>query len=202
MITLRNARPEDAPFIAQCIVWAVGEEIAGSLASVAPGHTLDDVKAMFASLAQGREAQYSYLNTIVAADEADRPVGAVIVYDGALLRKLQKAFPPAAERFLGFSPTSLPEECLPDEVYIDTLAVSPGQRGQGIARRLLEGAIERAREMGKPAALLVDKDNHRARKLYDSMGFTPAGERPFGGVMMDHLLLTEVNRTANSAKNS
>lgn len=194
MIKLRDARPEDAAFIARCIVWAVGDEIAGSLASVSPGHTLDDVMRMFESLAEGREAQYSYLNTIMAADEDNQPVGAAIVYDGADLRTLQKAFPPAAERFLGFRPTKLPEECLPDEVYIDTLAVSPEYRGRGIAKLLLRGAIERAREKGKPASLLVDKDNHRARRLYDSLGFLPAGERPFAGVMMDHLLLTTVNK--------
>ena len=73
------------------------------------------------------------------------------------------------------------------EFYLDTLAVLPEYRGRGIASALLKASIEKARKMGKPAGLLVDKDNTRARRLYESIGFEQIGERPFCYVMMDHL---------------
>ncbi|MDE6078931.1 MAG: GNAT family N-acetyltransferase [Duncaniella sp.] len=188
MITIRDARPDDAEFIAKCICWAVGDEIVDSLAAVTPGHTRDDVRRMFTALAEGTGAQYSYLNTIIAADsETDRPVGALIAYDGARLHRLRRAFYPAAEKFLDWHVTDLPDECQPDEYYIDTLGVHPDFRGRGIAKALLESTLWHAAEIGKPAALLVDKTNHRARGLYNRLGFLPYGEHPFAGVMMDHL---------------
>ena len=73
------------------------------------------------------------------------------------------------------------------EFYLDTLAVLSEYRGRGIASLLLKGAIGRAAACGKPAGLLVDKDNNRARKLYERVGFRQIGERPFCYVMMDHM---------------
>ena len=187
MITIRSARPDDAEFISQCIGWGVGDEITEAFANSAPGHTVADVRDMFAELARGTDAQYSYLNTIIAADENDRPVGALIAYDGARLHELREAFYPAAKKYLDLQLSDIPDECLPDEYYIDTLAVSPEHRGHGIAGMLIDEAVRKAHATGKPAALLVDKTNHRARNLYTKKGFLPAGEHPFGGVMMDHL---------------
>ena len=73
------------------------------------------------------------------------------------------------------------------EFYIDTLAVLPEYRGRGIASELLRASIRRAEAIGKPAGLLVDKENTRARRLYENIGFRKVGERPFCYVMMDHL---------------
>ena len=70
---------------------------------------------------------------------------------------------------------------------LDTLAVLPEYRKQGIASALLKASIEKARKIGKPAGLLVEKENHNARRLYESLGFKKVGERPFAYVMMDHL---------------
>lgn len=64
-----------------------------------------------------------------------------------------------------------------DAWYVDALAVAPEARHQGIARRLLADAEERAREVGAPAvALDTTIENAAARGLYVSAGFTPGPE--------------------------
>ncbi len=58
-------------------------------------------------------------------------------------------------------------------VFIDELFVRAESRGQGLATRFIE-AIKRERPFDAVAILLeVSETNHRARKLYESLGFAP-----------------------------
>lgn len=179
------ATKEDARFIARAIMAAIGPEICADLAS--QGHTLEDVEQMFASLAKRDDTQYSYLNTLLAVDDAQRRLGAVIGYDGALLHELRTHMIEAAGRMLDLNFTELQDETEPGEYYLDTLAVIPEARGRGVGAALLKAGAERARRVGKPAGLLVDKTNPKARALYERTGFRKVNDRPFCGVMMDHL---------------
>jgi len=55
---------------------------------------------------------------------------------------------------------------------IGNVAVHPDYRGQGIARRLMEAAIERVRDQGGTTVLLeVHADNAPAVRLYEGLGF-------------------------------
>jgi len=66
-----------------------------------------------------------------------------------------------------------------DEAHIATIAVHPDFRQQGIARRLLETAIQSAREEGAVLATLeVRAGNTAAQALYRQMGFAVVGRRP------------------------
>ncbi|MCM1077697.1 MAG: GNAT family N-acetyltransferase [Bacteroides sp.] len=180
-----NARKKDAPAIAHAIVLAVGEEVCKGLAGET--HTVEDVENMFAGLASREDTQYSYLNTLVAVNDDDETIGVCVGYDGARLQELREVFFEAVSRELGLNLKNMGDETDSDEFYIDTLAVFSGYRGQGIASRLLDGMIRRAGEIGKPAGLLVEKENHNARRLYEETGFRQVGERPFCYIMMDHL---------------
>lgn len=180
-----SARRSDAGFIAECIMDAVGEEICLNLAG--EKRTLDDVKTLFASLAERDDTQYSYKNTLVAVDENDDVMGAIIGYDGAGLHEMRTHFFTAARNILGIDMTNVEDECDADEFYLDTLAVRPKHRNKGVATGLLNAMIDRARSFGKPAGLLVEKNNDRARRLYESVGFRKVGDRPFAYVLMDHL---------------
>ena len=171
---------------------AIGEEITRNLAG--KNHTPADVEALFASLAARPDTQYSYLNTLVALDDDGCPMGCIVSYDGASLIDMRRIFFDEALRRLdldfGSDPDSIDPETTPDEFYLDTLAVFGPYRGRGIARQLIAAAARRAAEIsGKPVGLLVDKTNHRARRLYDSIGFVFRDERPFAGEVMDHLQL-------------
>lgn len=183
--SIRPARHEEAPYLGLTVVRAVGEDIAAGLA--VGNHTVDDVVKMFASLAARDDAQYSYRHSLVAVDENDSPIGAIIGYDGALLHELRKRFIEAAASQLGIEFGELDDECEPTEFYLDSLAVDPEWRGRGVATALIRAMAQRASESGKPAGLLVDKENTRARALYERVGFRLVGERPFVHVVMDHL---------------
>ena len=183
--TIRPARRDDAHYLGLTVVRGVGEEIAAGLAG--DSHTVADVVEMFASLAARDDAQYSYRHSLVAVDENGRPIGAIIGYDGARLHKLRERFLEAVGEQLGIEFGQLDDECESSEFYLDSIAVDSDWRGRGVASALIRAMIERAAESGKPTGLLVDKDNPRARALYERIGFRQVGERPFVHVVMDHL---------------
>lgn len=65
-----------------------------------------------------------------------------------------------------------------EEAQILNIAVSPGQRGRGIALMMLEAAIRLAREKGaEKVALEVRASNHAAISLYAQLGFERVGVR-------------------------
>ncbi|WP_290095935.1 GNAT family N-acetyltransferase [uncultured Duncaniella sp.] len=179
------ARPEDSHLIGESVVEAIGIEIAQNLAG--ENHTLEDVVNMFAMLAKRDDTQYSYTNTLVALDDRGNPVGVCVGYDGARLHELRLPFFEAVSSCLGLSLEGVEDECDAEEFYLDTLAVLPEYRGKGIASELLKESIKRAAKCGKPAGLLVDPVNPKARRLYERVGFIKVGDRPFVHVMMDHM---------------
>jgi ribosomal-protein-alanine N-acetyltransferase len=65
-----------------------------------------------------------------------------------------------------------------DEAELLTVAVDPGHRRRGAARRLLDAVVAHARADGARTLFLeVGADNPGARTLYDSLGFGMAGRR-------------------------
>jgi len=65
-----------------------------------------------------------------------------------------------------------------DEAELLTVAVDPGHRRRGAARRLLDAVTGQARAGGaKTLFLEVGADNPGARTLYDSLGFVVVGKR-------------------------
>lgn len=62
---------------------------------------------------------------------------------------------------------------------LQTVAVAPARRGEGLGRRLLGRAAELARAGGaRRLHLEVREDNTPAAELYGSAGFRPVGRRP------------------------
>ena len=71
-----------------------------------------------------------------------------------------------------------------DEAEILTLAVTPGARGKGLGRALLNAAIAEAQRRGAKAIFLeVGSDNPAALALYAALGFANVGSRKgyYGG---------------------
>lgn len=63
-----------------------------------------------------------------------------------------------------------------NELYINTVAVNPTMRRQGIARRLLRYILESTR--AARATLEVRRSNVAAQKLYETLGFAITAVRP------------------------
>ena len=140
-------------------------------------------------LVEQEDSQYSYRNTLVAMDE-DRLVGIAVSYDGGRLHELRQAFIQAAKEYIGMDHSGMGDETQAGELYLDSLAVLPAYRRQGIARRLLKSTKERADRMGLPyVGLLVDKGNLSGEALYASVGFRYVNDSCWGGHPMKHLVL-------------
>nr|MBD5377752.1 GNAT family N-acetyltransferase [Bacteroides sp.] len=190
---ITDATAADAPLIADAVIEAIGPEIADGLAGKT--HSRADVHALFTALAARPDTQYSFANTRIARSEASgAPMGVCVSYDGELLLTLRRAFFREAALRLGWTLTPEEAEAIhpetgPEEFYLDTLMTLPAHRGQGVGRALIMDAKLKARAAGKPLGLLCDTDNDRARSLYDSLGFRPAGTRPFAGHVMNRLIL-------------
>ena len=188
--TIGRATKDDAAFIAETVMNAIGEEHCAEL-NGGP-ENLPAVKALFTRLAAREDSQYSYRNTFVARGSDGAPAGAIVAYDGAQLRCLRKVFIEAANEMLGWNltdeeMTARGDETVPGEVYIDSLYVRPDHRGQGLAGRLIAFAIEHGRVADKPFGLLVEPDNLKAKALYERLGFAQVGTNTFFSIPMLHL---------------
>jgi ribosomal protein S18 acetylase RimI-like enzyme len=148
---LRAAVAEDEPFITAMLAEAASwERPAGE-----PPYPLVEVLAIpqLADYVQGwgRAGDYGLI-----AEVAGRPVGA------CWLRRFTAQHP--GYGFLG------------EEIPGLGLGVAPAHRQRGIGTALLAAVVDLAREHGAGAlSLSVSERNHRARRLYDRIGFVVVG---------------------------
>ena len=175
MIKIREATKSHAAEIASLIMTAMTDDCC--LYFCGEGYGLEDCRKMMTMLVEREDSQYSYRNISVS-------------YDGGLLHELRRAFIEAAKEHIGKDHTGMDDETQAGELYLDSLAVLPEYRRQGIARRLLLATKERASRMGLPCVgLLVDKDNPVGEALYASVGFQYVNDNQWGGHPMKHLIL-------------
>ena len=144
---------------------------------------------MMTSLVEREDSQYSYKNTYVACDE-NKIVGISVSYDGGKLHGLRHAFLELSKKYIGKDNSGMDDETQAGELYLDSLAVLPEYRRQGIAKRLIAATKKRADELNLPCVgLLVDKANPVGEALYESVGFRYSNDSHWGGHEMKHLIL-------------
>lgn len=187
MIEIREATKEQAAEIALLIMVAMTDDCCLHFCGV--GYGLDDFRQMMTSLVEREDSQYSYRNTLVAMADHE-VVGIAVSYDGARLHELRQAFIQTAKLCIGKDHSGMDDETQAGELYLDSLAVLPEYRRQGIAKRLLHATKDKANEMSLPCVgLLVDKGNPAGEALYASVGFRYANDSEWGGHPMKHLVL-------------
>ena len=187
MIEIREATKEQAAEIARLIMVAMTDDCCLHFCGV--GYGLDDFRQMMTSLVEREDSQYSYRNTLVAMADHE-VVGIDVSYDGARLHELRQAFIQAAKLCIGKDHSGMDDETQAGELYLDSLAVLPEYRRQGIAKRLLHATKDKANKMSLPCVgLLVDKGNPAGEALYASVGFRYANDSEWGGHPMKHLVL-------------
>ena len=174
---IRKARPEDAPFLAKCIMagmhfYDFGTEVPEK----------EDIFRSLVECERRDDLLYSYRHSRVA--EADgKVVGALLSYPGDIYKRLrEKTF---AEIWPDFFPThgDSEQETDPGEYYLDSLAVLPEYRGRGIGKALLQDGIRKGIDLGfNQIALVADSDMPHLISLYKSLGFVPADHRHAFGV--------------------
>ena len=186
-IEIQEATEAQASDIAKLIMMAMTDDCC--LHFCGEGHGLDDFRRMMTSLVERTDTQYSYRNTLVAM-EGQKVTGIAVSYDGGRLHQLRQAFIQAARKYIGKDHSGMDDETRAGELYLDSLAVLPEYRRQGIAQRLLKATKEKADAMGLPCVgLLVDQGNPVGEALYASAGFRYANDSHWGGHPMKHLVL-------------
>jgi ribosomal protein S18 acetylase RimI-like enzyme len=61
------------------------------------------------------------------------------------------------------------------EVWLVEIQVGHAARSRGLGSHIIRGLVERARTEGKPLLLQVLHANHRAKSLYERLGFSRVG---------------------------
>ena len=182
---IEQAKKEQSYDIARLIMQAMTDDCCLYMAG--PGNTLADFERMMVRLVEMDESQYSYRNTLVALDADGRVAGAGVAYDGACLHRLRRAFFHVAQQELGRDFSNIDDETGAGEFYLDSIAVYPQYRRQGIATALIRALVAKAHALGMPAGLLVDKANPNAGRLYAALGFKYVEDKMWGGHLMSHL---------------
>lgn len=160
---IRQACPEDVPFVAQCVLAAVdlcdfrSESVEKSIAEKVCGR--DDTL-------------YSYLNARIATLDG-KPIGCSLSYDGAIYPEAR----PRTFRFFereGRPMVVTSPETGPGEYYLDSMAVVPEYRGLGIGHLLMDDAVSIALSRGfSKVTLLVSCSKPRLQEYYAVKGFVP-----------------------------
>ena len=176
---IRQANIKDAPIIAQVIGMGFGDDL---LLQYCGSNGL----AIMEALAKMEDSQYSYHHALIA--EVDGQVaGGLVGYDGAQLQQLRRPTLAYIEQQTGILP-QVAEETEPGEFYLDSLAVFPKFRHQGIGAQLILAMSNKAFSEGhQRVGLLVDRDNPNAERLYTSLGFQRINQKTLFNHQMWHM---------------
>lgn len=187
-IKVRTATQADAEIIAQAVAMAIGDEVA------LRNYCGENYLTVLTEIASRPNTQYSWCYALIA--EVDGAIaGAVVGYDGAMLRELREGTFAIVRQHTGRVP-AIADETQAGEYYLDSVGVLPKFRGREVGRRLIAAFCDKVfSERGQCVGLIVDFDNPQAEKLYSSLGFRRVGQRLFFGHQMWHL---QLHRTPNS----
>lgn len=176
---IRKARPDDAKIAISLLAQAMDNfvyKLSGS----------DDFKSALEILCEffmRKGNRLSYENCLIF-EEKGEILGAILFYDGKRSEILDL---PLRERLKNLNlKDEIFKEC-EDEFYLDSVAVSQKARGRGIAKMLINHALEKARENGKKLSLIVENDNFQAKRLYQNLGFVFIKEKIFYNHKYQHL---------------
>lgn len=164
MLTFRPATLADAPFVARGVIMALHLD------------PEQEDMSLVTSICSREDVLYSWRNTLLACVDG-LPVGLCLCYDGKDYHETRiRTFQLFSEGKEGeeddMDLANMEDETGPGEYYIDSLAVMPEFRRQGIARQLMLAQLEIGRKMGlHKATLLVDPANPSAQSLYHQCGF-------------------------------
>ena len=139
-ITIRDAVPTDVPFLARCVMAAVGTLDMAEKAEDNPAYeTICELCAMEHSL-------YCWNHFRVAVDtKTGEPIGSLLAYDGKrYARARDLAFSYAAEK-TGTDLGDSDMETCKGEYYLDSMAILPQYRGHKIGHALIQDATEQGK---------------------------------------------------------
>lgn len=172
-LNIRPATFDDSEFVAKSVMAALGQDEV--YAAPLPKRTKAMIKRI-TSICQREDVLYSWKNTLIAEIEG-KPVASLTAYDGTNYKEMREKTFALFDGPLDFDIDLMQDETHEGEYYLDSATVLPEYRNQGIGRKLLLAGIETGKKLSIPhVTLLVSPNNHKAKKLYRSLGFREAGE--------------------------
>ena len=166
-IYIRDATPDDAPFIARVVLAGIDML---DLDVVLP----DEQRHLYEHLIEicrMDDTLYSYRNTRIAEIDGNQ-VGALVAYDGARYAKMCEKTFGLVMQTSGMDLNHNAMETGPGEFYLDSMAILSEYRGAGIGKKLMHDRVDFALSNGfQKVTLLVDKDKPHLQKYYESLGF-------------------------------
>lgn len=157
-LTIRKAEEADAEYVAKTVLTALDMDTSD----------LEWVKASCADPL----SMYSWNKSLIA--EADgKQIGCIISYRGDDYLTIREYT--WSRLWEGVDPEVIKSsaiETYPGEYYLDSLAVEPEYRGNGLGKELMQAAISHGKTLGYDRfALLVSIDKPRLKEYYASLGF-------------------------------
>ena len=181
-IQIRDACAEDVPFVAGCVLAAVG--LYDFETASVETKTAEAVCSMEDSL-------YSFRNARIATIDGT-PVGGLVSYPGTIYESAREITFSFFEKD-GHAMPPTETEAYPDEYYLDSLAIVPAFRGCGIGKLLLQDGICIAGEKGfRKVSLIVETDHPKLADYYATLGFRPEREIEAFGERYTRMILSPV----------
>lgn len=182
-IHIRDAREEDAPFIARVVLAGID--------MLDLGETLPEqqkpIYEHLVNICRMDDTLYSYCNTRIAEAEGEI-VGALVGYDGARYATMRAKTFGLVKKTSGMDLGKNAMETCAGEFYLDSMAIQPKYRGFGVGLMLMRDRMNYAEKNGfQSVTLLVDKDKPHLRKYYESLDFTFCEEVFVFGAWYDKL---------------
>lgn len=157
---IRQATIEDAPFIAESLMSAVGID-----------EPTEELMRSVRVLCQRDDTLYSWRNTLIAEVDG-KCAGSITSYKGCDYERMRSVTFDYVLQTTGQDFHGMDMETLTGEYYLDSLAVRQPFRRQGIGTALLHAGMAEAERLGiETVTLACDPDNIKAYELYCALGF-------------------------------
>ena len=185
-VEIRRAYPEDAQFIAESVLAAMGYDRDSSISlgageNYSESKSYEEVKRALEEIAARPDTLYSYRHSRIATYGGE-VAGVIVGYDGAAYREMAELTFGLIAGKLGTAPFNPGEETGEGEYYLDSLHVSPDFRGHSIGTVLMRNELDIAEGLGfMRVSLIVDKEKPWLHRLYARLGFEEVGETVFFG---------------------
>ena len=172
-VSIRDAREDDAEFLAQVILAAahlsdMGADTANSdSAGTAAATSAGDLT----TICRRTDTLYSWRNARIACACGKR-AGAMVSYPGDIYIAARSITFPLLPGITQAQIDATDIETIPGEWYLDSLAVLPEFRCAGIGKMLVMDAIARGRNAGyAQCTLLAEKSSTHLVEYYTRLGF-------------------------------
>lgn len=177
-VTIRDAREDDAEFLAQVILAAAHLSDMGAATTASTDTaSIGDLTA----ICRRTDTLYSWRNARIACACGKR-AGAMVSYPGDIYLDARSITFPLLPGLTQAQIDATDIETLPGEWYLDSLAVLPEFRRAGLGKMLVMDAIERGRNAGYAQfTLLAEKSSTHLVEYYTRLGFTIESEKLYLG---------------------